>query len=285
MSKKFTLGSKRLATVVFACLFVFSGVILGLSSDGFIVSLKDVGFSAFSTVQKGVNGLVQGITGGFKAVKELAQLKKEYNILVEKLADYEYLQQDNAKIRTENEKLKEQLAISENLEYKNYVARIIGRDLNGLSSSLTINKGSRMGIRKNMSVVAVQNGQMALVGKITAVGPFTSMVMPIYDYQYNVSARIRSTHDIGLISGQGNDFTPLKLSYIKKNVYDELQYGDLVVTSGENGNYMKDIPIGSISKVKIVDYDSSMIIEVTPLIDFARLEDVMVIDMKEPKED
>ena len=81
MSKKFSLGSKRLASIVFACLFVFSNVILGLSSGGFIVSLKDVGFAAFSTVQKGVNSVVQGVTGGFKAVKELSQLKKEYNIL------------------------------------------------------------------------------------------------------------------------------------------------------------------------------------------------------------
>ena len=284
MANKFTLGSKRLASLIFACLFVFSAVILGLSSGGFIVSLKDVGFAAFSTVQKGVNTVVQGVTGGFKAVKELSQLKKEYNVLVEKLANYESLQQDNAKIRAENEMLKEQLEISEKIEYKTYVARIIGRDPNGIYSALTINKGSKMGIRKNMSVVAVQNGQMALIGKIISVGAFTSMVMPLYDYQYNVSARIRSTHDVGLLSGQGNEGTPLKLSYIKKSVYDELQYGDLVVTSGENGNYMKDIPIGSISKVKIVDYDSSMLIDVTPLIDFARLENVMVIDLKEIKE-
>ena len=284
MSNKLTLGSRRLASIVFAVLFVFSGIILGFSSGGFIVNLKDVGFGAFSTVQKGVNSVVHGVSGGFKAVKELAQLKKEYNLLVEKLANYEAMQQDNARIKLENEALKEQLKISEDIEYNNYVARIIGRDPNGIYSSLTINKGSRVGIRKNMSVVAVQNGQMALVGKIISVGPFTSMVMPLYDYQYNVSVRIRNTRDIGIISGQGDNSTPLNLSYIKKSVYDELQYGDLVVTSGENGNYMKDIPVGNIVNVKTVDYDSSLIIDVQPIIDFSRLENVIVIDLKDLKE-
>ncbi|MDD7416815.1 MAG: rod shape-determining protein MreC [Treponemataceae bacterium] len=284
MSKKFTLGSFKLALIVFACLFVFSNVLLGFSSGGFIVNLKDVGFSAFSTIQKGVNSAVHGVAEGFKAVKELAVLKKEYAILVEKLADYEYFQRDYAKVREENEYLKKQLEISEEFERKNIVARVIGRDPNALYSALTINKGTKHGIRKNMPVVAIQGGDVALVGKIVTVGPLTSMVMPIYDFQYNVSGRIRSTHDVGLISGRGTESEPLQMSYIKKSVYKDLQYGDLVVTSGENDNYLANIPIGSISNVKVIDYDSSLQIDIIPIIDFARLENVMVIDLKYARE-
>ncbi|HAZ96888.1 MAG TPA: rod shape-determining protein MreC, partial [Treponema sp.] len=51
-------------------------------------------------------------------------------------------------------------------------------------------------------------------------------------------------------------------------------------TSGENGNYVKDIPIGRISKIKILDYDSSLSIELEPVIDFLRLENVLVVDQK-----
>ena len=74
------------------------------------------------------------------------------------------------------------------------------------------------------------------------------------------------------------------MQYIKKRVLNELQYGDVIVTSGENENYIKDIPIGSISKIKTVDYDSSLIIEISPIIDFARLENVMIVDMKREQE-
>jgi len=71
------------------------------------------------------------------------------------------------------------------------------------------------------------------------------------------------------------------MKYIKKRVLPDLQYGDLIVTSGENENFLKDIPIGYISTITVQDYDSSLNIELTPVIDFGRLEIVIVVDMKE----
>lgn len=74
------------------------------------------------------------------------------------------------------------------------------------------------------------------------------------------------------------------MQYIKKRVLNELQYGDVIVTSGENENYPKDIIIGNITKIEPVEYDSSLLIEIMPLIDFARLESVMVVDTKSEQE-
>ena len=105
--------------------------------------------------------------------------------------------------------------------------------------------------------------------------------MPIYAYDCNISARIQNTRDIGLVNGLGDSNEPLVMKYIKKQVLTELQYGDLVVTSGENDNYLKDIPIGYISLITVQDYDSSLNIELTPVLDFGRLETVIVVDMKE----
>ena len=62
---------------------------------------------------------------------------------------------------------------------------------------------------------------------------------------------------------------------------EELSYGDVVVTSGENDNYMRDIPVGTITKITALDYNSSLNIELTPIIDFARLENVIVVNQKE----
>jgi rod shape-determining protein MreC len=44
---------------------------------------------------------------------------------------------------------------------------------------------------------------------------------------------------------------------------------------------MKDIPIGTISKITVLDYNSSLKIELTPMIDFSRLENVIVINQVE----
>ena len=83
------------------------------------------------------------------------------------------------------------------------------------------------------------------------------------------------------VSGNGSSEVPLSMSYIKKRVLNELQIGDLIVTSGEGGNYIGDIPIGSISDIQVLDYDSSLSIKVTPIIDFSRIEMVIVSDRME----
>lgn len=281
MVQEKTSAGIRFPIILMLILSVISGVVLGLSTGGFIVDFNELGFSVFSTAQRSVNSVSTSVGGAFTAVKQLATLKEEHAALTEKLKDYEYLQRNNAEIRKENERLREQLGLSDSLNKKNYPAFIIGRDPNANYSAITINKGSKAGIKKNMPVIALQRGNVGLVGKVVEVGLYTSLVMPIYDYQCNVSARIQNTRDLGLVSGNGSETQNLSLKYIKKRVLDELQFGDIIVTSGENGNYERDIPIGSISKISVLDYDSSLEIEVTPIIDFSRLESVLVMDKEE----
>ena len=105
--------------------------------------------------------------------------------------------------------------------------------------------------------------------------------MPIYNSNCSVSTRIQNTRDLGLVSGNGREDEPLSMAYIRKRVLDELHIGDVIVTSGENNNYMKDIPVGSISKISVLDYNASLDIELTPIIDFSRLENVIVVNQKE----
>ncbi|NLM00870.1 MAG: rod shape-determining protein MreC [Treponema sp.] len=271
----------RLNIIVLIVLVIISGILLAISSGGFILNFKQIGFTIISSTQKAVYTVTSSVSCFFTSIKELKNLQTEYEKLTEKLKNYEYLQRDNAEIRKENERLKEQLAFSENYDKKNYAATVIGRDPNTFYSTITINKGTIHGIRKNMPVIAIQNGDVGLVGKIVTVGHNTSMIMPIYDFQCNVSARIQHTRDIGIVSGLGSVEAPLIMKYIKKRVLDELNYGDVIVTSGENDNYMRDIPIGFISKISVLNYDSSLEIEIIPRINFSRLENVFVVDLQE----
>jgi len=251
---------------------------LAFHSGGFVVNFQQVGFTVFSSLQKGVSAVTTGITGTIGAVHELARLKEENRELTERLKNYEILQRANTDIKKENDRLKEQLDFSLTFQEKNYPAKIISRNPDSLYSAFTINKGSHHGIRKGMPVLAIQSGIVGLVGKIVTVGAGTSLVMPIYDTKCSVSARIQNTRDIGLVTGEGSSDQPLSMTYIKKRVLNELQIGDLIVTSGEGGNYIADIPIGSISEIKVLDYDSSLSIKVAPVIDFSRIEMVIVSD-------
>lgn len=265
-------------------LLMLSSVSLAFNSGSFVINLKNVGFSILSSIEKGVNFCVNGVTNTVNSVGELRKLKKEYDELVIKLEKFEQMQRSNVDIRKENERLKEQLDFVSSIEEKNIPAQIISRDLDNNYSYLTINKGSINGIKKNMPVVAFQNGNQGLVGKIVQVGTFTSQVIPIYNINNMVSTRIQNTRDLGLVSGLGSQDQPLILQYIRKRVLPELNYGDIIVTSGENDNYKRDIPVGTISKIETISYNSSLYIEILPIIDFSRLENVVVINPKELKE-
>lgn len=270
------------AEFVFLILLFLSGLALAFSGGGFVVNFQRVGFSVVTSLQKAVYSVCDDVTGVFTAVAELKSLKAENQELKEKLKNYEFLQRNNTEIRKENERLREQLQFATHIEQKNFPAQIIGRNPDNIYSGITINKGSRSGIKKGMSVIAVQNGTTGLVGKIVTVGLETSLVMPVYDSKCVVSSRIQNTRDIGLVSGSGNANSPLQMKYIKKRVLSELNFGDIVVTSGETDNYVADIPVGTITNIMVVEYDSSLNIEITPVVDFARLETVIVTDLKEP---
>lgn len=271
----------RISELLLIILLTISSVLLGFSSKSFVVNLKMVGFSIFSSVEKGAVTVTRGIRNTFNSAKELRKLKSDYDALILQLENYEQMQRSNADIRKENERLKEQLDFSLSMEEKNIAAEITSRDLDNLYSYLTINKGSVNGIRKNMPVVAFQNGNQGLVGKVVEVGTFTSQVMPVYNINCIVSSRIQNTREIGLVSGKGDPDLPLSMQYIRKRTMDSLHYGDVIVTSGENDNYRRDIPIGSITKITANDYNSTLNIELSPIIDFSRLEVVFVVNMKE----
>ncbi len=281
MSKKQNGFKFRFPEFLLIGLLLISNIVLNFSGGGFILNLKKIGFSTISTVEKGVHFVTHGIGDTFNAVKELKQLKKDYNALVIKLENYEQMQRSNADIRKENERLREQLDFAISLDEQNFPAQIISRDFDNVYTYLTIDKGSVNGIKKNMPVIAFQNGNRGLVGKVVQVGTFTSQVMPVYNLNYIVSARIQNQRDLGLVNGTGSQDKPLLLQYIRKNVASELSYGDIIVTSGENDNYLKDIPIGTISKIISLDYNSSLNIELTPIIDFSRLENVIVVHQKQ----
>ena len=273
----------RFAELLLVIFIAVSSLLLGFSSGGFVLDFKRIGFSIVSTVDKGVHFVVDGVKNTINSVGELRRLKKDYNELVVKLEDYEKIQRANADIKKENDRLREQLDFSLSMEEKNIPAQIISRNFDTAYSYLTIDKGSVNGIKKNMPVVAIQDGNRGLVGKVIQVGTFTSQIIPIYNLDFTVSARVQNTRDLGLVNGLGSEDQPLVLHHIKKRVLDDnnLQYGDIIVTSGENANYMRDIPIGSITQISVIEYNSSLDIELNPIIDFSRLETVIVVNQKE----
>jgi len=263
---------------VFISLVIISIGLLLFSGGNFIFHLKNTGLSLFSGVRGGIYEFTSAISRTVLSVKELANLRKEYAELLKQLERYEELERSSAEIYQENMRLREQLGFSQALRYKRIPAQISGRDPNNLFSDLVINKGSFAGVKRDMTVVAWQNGTQALVGKVIQIGAFESLVMPVFDNNAYVASRMSVTRYDGIVEGQGNQETPLLMRQVPKRAREEINIGDIVVSSGFGGIYPEDINVGRVNRIISPEYETTLEIEVIPMIDFSRLEYVFLIE-------
>ena len=265
---------------VFAALMLVSFSLLLFSTRSLMMNIQDAGLSVFSGARGRVDYLSSLVSQAFISVQELARLKSEYVELQERFARFERLERSAVEIYQENLRLREQLGFSESLSFRHIPAKLIGRDPDNLFSALVINKGRHSGVEKDMAVIAWQGGSQALVGKVIQARTFESLVMPLYDTSLSIAARFSSSRYDGIVEGQGDPETALRMRFIPKRARDEINYGDLIVSSGMGGIYPSGLNIGRVSGVSYREYEVSMEVELEPLIDFSRLEYVFVIEEK-----
>jgi len=190
------------------------------------------------------------------------------------------LERSAADIRQENNRLRDQLGFSQTLSYRYIAAEIIGRDPDNLFSALALNRGKKNGVTSNMPVIAYQNGVETLVGKVVRSAQIESLVMPLYDSNSYISARLAESRIEGIVEGQGSPDAPLLLRFVRRRSRGEISIGEPIVTSGLGGVYPPGIILGRVSRVLYQDNDTSIEIEVDSSADFSRLEYVFVIDPK-----
>ncbi|MDR1099776.1 MAG: rod shape-determining protein MreC [Treponema sp.] len=269
-------GNAEVYTFAFLSLVSFSA--LFFSTRSFIVDFKDMGLTVFSGVRGGIYEVSSLVSRTILSIRELASLRREYTELAGRITRYEQLERSAAEIDQENHRLREQLGFSQTIRYRHIPAEITGQDPDNLFKAFVINKGKYSGVSANMAVIAFHNGTQGLVGKVIQAGQFESLVMPLFDVSCSVAARLAVSRYEGLVEGQGSPDDPLLMRFIQKRARDEINYGDMIVSSGMGGVYPPGINIGRVSGVNYQEYEISMELSLEPVIDFSRLEYVFVID-------
>ena len=261
-----------------AALVLVSLVCLMISNRTLVIRPKEVGLSVAGFFQKGVTGIFKWFGDTAGSISQLQAAREELAAANARLEQADQATREVIELRRQNAALKAQLDFAQTLPPQRIAAEVIARDTDNLFSTLTINKGSRQGVKRGMPVVAWQGDIEGLVGKVVFVGPGSSEVLPLYDPQCIVSARVDTTRDEGLVSGQGKDRGLVVMNYVKKIAKDKIGYGDLVVTSGLGGVYPKGINIGRIREIAAPAYETSLVLQVQPIIDFDRLEYLFMIE-------
>lgn len=263
--------------IILVLIVVMCSVMLFLHDNHSLDYPGNAGFGLISFFQKQTANLVLFVEKGLGVERDMKILRSENRELKQVLAHYRGYEKRILDLNKENEQLRELLAFKERVEYTTVACRIIAKDPEHYFSSIVINKGSSHGISKNAVAIAINDGAQGLFGKIVKVSPFTAIVKPLFDSDMYIRARLLDSRYEGLVQGPGNPYEPISLKYVAKQAFDEIQKNDLVITSGLGDIYPANIPIGRINRVEEREYDTSLFVEMRPVIDFSKLENVLVL--------
>jgi rod shape-determining protein MreC len=153
-------------------------------------------------------------------------------------------------------------------------ADVINRDTSRSLRTITINKGTRDGVRRGMPVVT----ELGLVGRVTDVSSTFSNVMLITSDDSSISARLQTSREEGSVVGRSEVSMEMVMLPLNANV----QTGDLVLTSGLGGLLPPDLVIGQVESVRRSEAASEQEAIIRSLVDFNRLEIVLVVTSFEP---
>jgi rod shape-determining protein MreC len=122
-------------------------------------------------------------------------------------------------------------------------ARVIGNSLRFSQNYLTLNKGSKDGIKPGMGIFNPEG----VVGRVKSVSENYSVAFSLLNTESLISSKIKTTGDLSTVQWDGKNSTEAKLLFVPRHV--KAQEGDTIITSGFNAVFPEGILIGVISKV------------------------------------
>ena len=251
-------------------IFLVVGGIMALALGGYFSSASNVFTGSLVNVQAWFSSRYVAVQDFFTSPRDMASLRQRNAELEAEVAELQaqiiQLQQDVGETQ-DLAALVDFVRVRPENDYE--AAAVIGRDPSPFLHYVIINRGSNEGILRGMPVVTHQG----LIGRIDAVIADASRVQLITDPASSVNVRLQNAEtEASLVGSVTGDLT---LELIPQDI--NVQPGDLVLTSGLGGGYPPDLIIGQVINVRSRDFDLFQQATVQPVVDFNRLEIVLVI--------
>lgn len=222
-----------------------------------------------SPIQKGIMSTRAELVGLIDNYFMIVNTSKENEFLKNKIERLEHDIFIMEETRRENVRLKQMLSYAEEIGTDKILAQVIGWDSANQFKVLRLNRGSKDGITL-MSPVITNSG---LVGYIYRLGFNYSDVLTILDPNNRVDAIVERTRTHGIVEGVFNYMCSLK--YVSRT--EPIELGDRLITAGVGGIYPKGVKVGMITNIEQEPSGMTLSVEVTPSVDFHRLEEVIIL--------
>jgi len=230
--------------------------------------LEVVTFGTFAEVQRGAAGFTGGLRNAWNTYVNLRGVRAENERLKEQLGALQVqFQQERARAERTRQ-LERLLGFQQDLNIETLPAVVIGAGATSDFRVITIDRGSKDGVRTNMAVIA----PTGLVGRVVTPTSHASKVQLLIDRNAAAGALVERSRAQGIIVGAGEDM--VRMDFVPAMA--DVKVGDTVVTSGIDGIYPKGFVIG---RVETVGSGNGIYkpVRVRPSVEFNRLEEVLVV--------
>lgn len=232
---------RNLLKILYTYHFLLLFVALEIVSFVMIVQSNNYHSAAYASRAKAVSGSIYETVNNFKEYLSLKEANKALAAENAKLRNYllsNYNTFDTTRIVL-HDSIYRQL-------YRYQEAKVVSNSVNKQYNYITLNKGSRNGIKPEMAVI----GPNGVVGVVNGVTENFSNVISLLNVDLKISAKLKKDNNLGSVSWLGKDFEYCTLSHIPQHV--EVAKGDTVITSGF-AYFPEGIMIGTVSGFSIKD--------------------------------
>lgn len=203
------------------------------------------------------------------------------------ITDYFRLKEKNEKLAQENVMLRNQLreffsnelkspvTAKDSLHKQQYiylVAKVVNNSTNRMKNYLTLNVGSKQGIKPEMAVIS-SNGIVGIVRDVS--GNFCS-VMSLLHTNARIPVTIKKFGENSIFTWNGEDEWHAQMERIPSHL--ELSKGDTIVTSAYSSIFPEGIMVGTIEEFKKIAGNTFYNVRVKLSTNFNRLSYVNVVN-------
>ena len=194
------------------------------------------------------------------------------------------LREENARLRTQLETygFSDEINIDtlrfDSAQFIYVGADVINKTILGNNNSLTLDKGRKHGIDKNMGVICPKG----IVGIVTNVSENYAGVMTILHKESRISASIKRNGYFGSLVWNGKNPTRASLETLPRHA--SIQYGDTIQTSGFSNIFPPGIVIGTVEHFEVKEGANNYTVDVKLTTDISNLQQAYIIINKKSDE-
>ncbi len=228
--------------------------------SGARVNVSEVFAPALSFVSRPFQNMadaVSGISGKAALKAENAKLQSENQRLRE-------WYQTALMLQAENQSLQKLLNLKVPSEQKYVTARVISDSSNSFVKTLLVNSGYDDGVRKNQAALSGDG----MIGRIIESGNNASRILLLTDINSRIPVIVEGTNQKAVLAGMNNN--PPELRHLPKD--SGINIGTRIITSGDGGVFPYGLPIGTVSKSEGGNY------LIKPFANMDRITFVRVVD-------